>query len=795
MRNKYGYVDEKNREYVIIRPDTPTPWINYLGSGDYGGIISNTGGGYSFFKDPRNFRVLRYRYNSIPYDQPGRYIYLRDEDGDYWSPTWQPITSKILDNYECRHGTGYTIISSSYKNIYVSILYFIPIDPIDNECPCELWVLKIKNNREKPCSLISFSYCEFSYYDAIIDQQNLDWGQQIFRSKYDEKEKIILASTQFRPTTTFFSSNLPPIGYDTDREIFVGRYRSLSNPIVVEMGKSLNSLAPRGNNIGSLSHKIDLYPNEEITIIYILGVTNERERIFHVVRYYRSLENIQKAFETLKKDWDEYLNRFTIKTPDEKMNVMLNLFNPIQCRTTLYWSRFVSYYDTGLGRGMGTRDSAQDTLGTVHNYPDYVRKLLLKLWRLQFKDGHTWHLFFPLTGEGGPGHAAEFPNWPQWFSDDHLWLIIATCAYLRETGDFSILDEVIPYQDNGSDTLWNHIQKAIEFTLNNLGPHGLPRMGFADWDDTLNLDHGSGKSESVWTAMQFCKVMLDLIDLCNILEKKDDEEKFKALYNKMVENIENSSWNDEGWYTRAFDDEGNPVGSPGRKYHEINLITQTWSAIAGLRKDRVLKALENAHKILNTEYGLRLMYPPYEESDPMARGTSTFPPGAKENGGIFCHANTWAIISACILGLADLAYQYYLEILPLDKDPDILKTEPYVYCQNICAPEHPHYGQGRNSWLTGTAAWAYVSATQYILGIRPTFKGLQISPVIPENWNGFSAKRIFRGVTYNISVERIGIGNEISSIEVDGKKIESNIIPFPDKNIKEVNVKVFLGKR
>ncbi|MCX7680613.1 MAG: glycosyl transferase family 36 [Anaerolineae bacterium] len=796
--NPYGYFDPVNREYVITRPDTPTPWLNYLGEGRYGGIISNTAGGYSFDRDPRSRRVTRYRYNGVPADQPGRYVYLRDqESGLYWSPTWQPVVERRLESYECRHGAGYTRIRSVYGGIAAELLYFVP--PLAHApYPCELWVLRVKNAGPTPRRLRTFSYAEFSYYDAVVDQTNLDWGMHIVRSRY--QDGIIYTSTQFRPTVTFFSSSRPPLGFDTDREVFVGRYRDLSNPIVVESGQPTGSEAPRGNNIGSLCHELLLAPGEESEIVYILGVTDDGSSIPEIVAHYRQEEHVRAAFEALRADWERYLSCFVVETPDPEMNAMLNFWNPVQCRANLYWSRFVSGYDTGLGRGMGTRDSAQDTLGTVHSLPTQARSTLTTLWRLQFRDGHTWHQVFPLTGEGGPGLAAEFPGWPQWFSDDHLWLVIATCAYLRETGDLAYLEENVPYQDGGEDTVWGHMLRAVDFTLAHRGPHGLPRLGFSDWDDTMNLDHGSGKAESVWSGEQFCRAMLDLAELCQHLGREQEADRFLSLHREMAEIINRTSW-DGAWYVRAYDDEGLPVGVEREQYHKINLNPQTWAVIGEIGDfgcedglERQIQAMEQAHEKLNTPFGLRLMWPPYDTYLPRVQGTSTFPPGAKENGGIFCHANTWAVVAAAKLGWGDRAYQYYRQFLPLARtDADRYLVEPYVYCQNICGPEHPQYGMGRNSWLTGTASWAYVAATQWLLGIRPTFKGLRIAPVLPSDWAGFSARRVFRGVTYHIVVERVGPGNEVA-LTVDGKPVEGDIVPLPPGGTAMVNVKVALGK-
>ncbi len=791
LKNPYGHYDERTREYVITKPQTPTPWINYIGEGRYGGIVSNTAGGYAFDRDPKSRRVTRYRYNGLPADQPGRYIYLRDmASGEYWSPTWQPVPKVKLEAYECRHGAGYTTIKSTYKGIAASITYFVPRAPIDDSCPCEVWIVKVKNTGRRARKLRSFSYVEFSFWDTLIDQLNLDWGQHIMEATC--ADGIIRTKTRFKPTTSFFASNAKPAGFDTDREVFIGRCRDLSNPEVVERGRPTNTEAARGNNIASLCHTLTLRPGEEREILFIMGVTDDPGRIPAIVARYSDREKVATALSAVKADWDDYLGRFTVDTPDAVMNAMLNVWNPIQCRATLYWSRFVSAYETGTGRGMGTRDSAQDTLGTVHNAPNAAKRTLNVLWHLQYKDGHTWHQVMPLTGEGGPGLAAEFPDWPQWFCDDHLWLILAVCSYIRETGDFDYLDEEVAYWDGGEASVWDHMLKGVEFTLGHRGPRGLPRLGFSDWDDTMNLDHGSGRAESVWCGEQFCRALLDLVELAAAVGKHEEAERFRKLHAEMAEIVNRVAWDGE-WYARAYDNDGLAVGVKTETNHKIALNTQTWAVIGGVApKDRAQKAMTSAHAKLNSPFGLAILWPAYTEGNDRVRGTTTYPPGAKENGGIFCHANTWAIVAAAKMGWAERAMQYYHQITPfLRQDLDVLKVEPYVYCGNIAGPEHKQFGYGRNAWLSGTAAWTYVAGTQWILGIRPTYKGLEIAPAIPTRWRGFNAKRVFRGVTYHIAVTRKGRGNRVK-LKVEGKAVPGTVVPLPPAGAKTVSVQAEL---
>ena len=787
----YGHVDAATHEYVITRPDTPTPWLNYLGEGGYGGIISNTAGGFSFDRDPRERRATRFRYNAIPADQPGRYVYLRDQaTGHFWSPTWQPVKG-ALDEYECRHGPGYTRIRSTLDGIECELLYFVPPGTAEGTCPCELWVARIRNTGAAARSIRTFSYAEFGYFDSLSDQQNLDWSQHIMSSR--REGNAILASTRFRATTTFVGASEPPMGWTGDRDDFVGRYRDLAAPIVVETGEPANRGAPRGNAIGSLSHDLELGPGEERRLVYVLGVTDRPEEIAGVIARYADRAEVDSAFADLRADWSAYLGRFAVVTPDPEMTEMLNAWNQVQCRTTLNWSRFVSGYETGLGRGMGTRDSAQDTMGTVHSLPAQARRTLTRTWALQFLDGHTWHQVFPLTGEGGPGLAAEFPDWPQWFSDDHLWLVLATCAYLRETGDFAYLDDRVRWADGGDATVWTHMLRAIEFTLANRGPHGLPRAGFADWDDTLNVDHGSGRAESVWTAMLFCRTVLDLAGVCGHTGRSAEAARLADLHAAMAGIVNAVAW-DGDWYARAFDDDGLPIGVAAEERHRINLNPQTWSVIGEVApRARAERALESAERLLATPYGTTMLWPPYDGGDERVRGTSTYPPGAKENGGIFCHANTWLVIAAAMLGRGDDAYGHYRRTLPLARtDADRFRAEPYVYSQNICGPAHPQFGMARNAWLTGTAAWSFVAATQWILGIRPTFDGLRIAPVIPSSWPGFEARREFRGVTYEITARRAGPGDEVSLV-VDGRPLAGTVVPLPPPGTSVVRVDVSLA--
>ncbi|MFW6022316.1 MAG: GH36-type glycosyl hydrolase domain-containing protein [Halanaerobiaceae bacterium] len=782
---KYGFFDKENREYIITDPYTPTPWINYLGGGTYGGIISHTAGGYSFDGDPRHKRVLRYRYNSIPEDQPGRYIYVRDnEDGEYWSATWQPV-QKDYDKYECRHGLGYTTIENEKRGINTSTTYFVPKDK-----SMEIWWLKIKNNSNVKKDISLFTYAEFSFFDAVKDQQNVDWVQQIQRGSFEDN---ILFWNAFMETWEFIymTSNEPVDSFETSRENFIGKYHDLSNPVVVENGFCENNEARRGNGAGVLNHDISLEPGEEKEIVYILGTTPDKENTRDEIKEYLSLDKVKSEFEELNSHWTEFLENCQVETPDEEMNLMLNTWNPYQCRTTFNWSRFISLYQLGINRGMGFRDSAQDVLGVIHAIPEESRELIVKLLKCQHEEGNAFHLYYPLTGEGTIGEAGEDGS-VDWYSDDHLWIILSTAAYLKETGNFDFLKESVPYskRTDSEGTVLEHLCRAVEFTENHKGQHDMPLAGFADWNDTVNLDRGKGTAESVWTGMLYSYALKELLNLLEYTGEKDLYDKYSEYYQNQVDAINKHAW-DGDWYIRAYDDDGNPLGSKECDEGKIFLNAQSWSIMAGIADEGHQKdLLNNVKKYLNTKYGVVLLYPAYNGFDETKGGITTYPPGAKENGGIFLHTNPWIMIAETFAGNGEQAYKYYRQVLPPTRNDiaDKYEVEPYVYCQNILGKEHPQFGLGRNSWLTGTAAWMYRASLYYILGIRPDYDGIIIDPVVPSDWEGFTVKRKYRGKVLNIEC----IKSEKNLIEVNGKEIENrNKVLMTDLSEDVNNVKVY----
>ena len=530
---KYGYFDQEKREYIITNPFTPTPWINYIGSNKYGGIISNTAGGYSFHTDPKNRRITRYRYNNFPMDRPGRYIYIRDENtGDYWNPGFQPTQNEIK-NYSCRHGLGYTIIHGERENVIAEVTYFVPDDK-----DFEIWKLKYKNASQGKKHLKIFSYAEFCFWQAVMDQQNVDWVQQINQGRY-EKGIITWYPHYIEGQAAFVATNEKIHSFDTNLESFIGRYRGPENPIALGKGKCSNSISLRTNGVGSFCIDTNLDPGEEKEMVFFLGFTEDKTTIKDMISEYMDLKNVQQAFERLQKSSTDYLDKLQIHTPDEDMNLFINTWNQYQCRITFYWSRSVSLYQLGIGRGMGIRDSAQDTLGVMHTIPEEAKELTVKLLQCQYPDGHAYHLFFPLTGEGGVGDAPVKKY--SWYSDDHLWMILAVNAYLKETGNLDFLKEKILYNDKKTkDPVFAHLNKALNFTYKNRGPHKLALAGRADWNDGLNLDMGNGVAESLFTSLLYCRALKELIELCTFLKHKKSIEKYTEILNEMISAVNES---------------------------------------------------------------------------------------------------------------------------------------------------------------------------------------------------------------------------------------------------------------
>ncbi len=797
----YGYFDDEAREYVITRPDTPTPWINYLGQEDYFAMISNTAGGYSFYRDARYRRITRYRYNSIPLDQPGRYVYIRDvKTGEYWSPTWQPI-KRSLDSYECRHGLGYTCISSAYRGVETQITFFVPLGQA-----MEVWRVKIRNTNSTPVELQLFSYVEFCLWDALDDMTNFQRNFSI--GEVEVENNVIYHRTGYRERRNhfaFFACSEPLAGFDTSREAFLGSYRSLENPLVVEKGESRNSVAHGWAVIGSHHIRLKLAPGESREAVFLLGYAENpeeekftapgvinKDRVRRIVEKYLKPAELEEAFRELRNYWDELLSKYSVETVDRDVNLMVNVWNPYQCMATFNLSRSASLYESGIGRGMGFRDSNQDLLGFVHMVPKRARERILDLAATQLLDGGAYHQYQPLTKRGNKEIGSGF-------NDDPLWLILSVAAYIKETGDFTVLDEQVVYENTpGTEQpLYEHLTRALQYTLNRLGPHGLPLIGHADWNDCLNLnclsttpeesfqtapDRTDGKTaESVFIGGLFTLAAREMASIAEHVERLDDAAKYLRLAGEMAGRVLEHGWDGE-WFLRAYDAFGAKVGSKECEEGRIYIEPQGICVMAGigLEDGRAVKALDSVGKHLATPHGIVLHQPAYTRYHVNLGEISSYPPGYKENASIFCHTNPWIMIAETMVGRGDRAFDYYKRICPSARErmSSIHRCEPYVYAQMIAGPDAPTFGEAKNSWLTGTAAWNLVAITQWILGVRPGYDGLIVDPCIPSDWPGFRIMRYYRGAKYVIEVrneEHVCRG--VKQIIVDGRPIEGNVLP------------------
>lgn len=813
---QYGHFDDETREYVITRPDTPLPWINYIGCEDYFGILSATAGGYSYYRDARLRRITRGRYNNVPTDFGGRYLYLRDDaNGDYWSPSWMPTQSQ-LDSFECRHGMGYSVISSRHAGIAASTRYFVPLGET-----LEVWQLTLTNERAEDASLSVFSSVEFCLWEANDDatnfQRNFSTGQ------VEVDDGVIYHKTEYRERRNhfaWFACSERIAGYDTQREAFLGPWRGWDRPQAVEAGRSTESIAHGWSPIGSHHVKVRLKPGETRRIQFALGYfENPRDEKFdppgsqtinkrHVapkIAAYRDLALADAAFGKLRAYWDGLLGLYQVSSPDEHTDRMVNIWNAYQCMATFNMSRSASTFESGIGRGLGFRDSNQDLLGFVHMVPERARQRILDLAATQLATGGAYHQYQPLTKRGNDAVGGNF-------NDDPHWLVIGVAQYLKETGDFPILDEPVPFDSTpGTEVpLYEHLRRSIQYALDRLGPHGLPLIGRADWNDCLNLNCFSSEpgesfqtttskdgkvAESVFIAGLMVHSCKELAAIAEVRGAAADAETYRGIAVAMDATVRKHGW-DGAWFVRAYDDFGRKVGSQDCAEGKIFIEPQGYCVLAGIGVDdgKARKALDSVAKHLATPHGIVLLQPAYSRYYIEYGEISTYPPGYKENAGIFCHNNPWVIIAEAILGEGDRAFDYYTRINPSAREAisDVHRCEPYVYAQMIAGCDAPTHGEAKNSWLTGTAAWNYYAITQWILGIRPEYGGLRVAPVVPQSWQGFTVSRTFRGVAYAIAVRRAGPGNAVS-LTVDGRAIEGNLVPLPANGATAVTVEAVIG--
>ena len=799
MNGSYGCFDDEQCEYVISRPDTPLPWLNYIGQDDFFGLITNTAGGYSFWKDAKLRRLTRYRYNNIPMDLGGRYLYVKEGD-TVWNPGWKPVKT-ALDRYECRHGMGYSRITGELNGIEVEVLFFVPIGET-----AEIWQVTVRNRSDRPRSVQLFSFVEFCLFDALNDMTNYQRTYSI--GEVEVEGAAIYHKTEYRERRnhyTLFACTRPVAAFDTCRDAFVGVHNGLHEPRAVFAGQATGSIAHGWNPIGAHQVDLDLKAGAEERFAFVLAYVDQgaspkfeqpgilnKQRGRALVAKYTDPAAVQAAFKTLNAQWSQWLGAFQVRCPDPDLQRMVNIWNQYQCMATFNLSRSASMFETGIGRGMGYRDSNQDTLGFVHMIPDRVRQRLLDIAATQLSDGTCYHQYQPLTKKGNAEIGGDF-------YDDHLWLVLSVCAYIRETGDAGILDAPVGYADTpgSGESLLHHLETSIAFTLRKRGPHGLPLIGHADWNDCLNLncfskepnesfqtagDVSGSTAESVMIAGLFLKASQDLAGLYRWLGRATDGGRMDAGYREMLAAVETHAW-DGAWYRRAYDANGNPVGSALNTEGRIYIESQGWCILggAGLDNGRAAMALDSAREHLSTPNGLVLQYPAYSEYHLELGEVSSYPKGYKENGGIFCHNNPWIQMAHCRLGHGDRALAYYRAICPATKEADIetYRCEPYVFSQMISGKESPAPGEAKNAWLTGTAAWTFLSASQGILGILPDYDGLRIDPCIPASWDGFEVTRAFRGATYHIKVENPAhVCKGVARILMNGQSHRGNQIPL-----------------
>ena len=794
---KYGYFENKSREYVVERCDVPVSWTNYLGVRDLCTVISHNAGGYSFYKSSESGRVTRFRPNGVPLDRPGHYVYLRDnETGDYWSISWQPV-GKDLEKakYECRHGLSYSKFSCNYNGIEAEKILFIPIND-----DVELWDVKIKNTSNKPRKISLFSYLEFSFHSVEVDNQNFQMSLYASGSSY--ADHVIEYDFFYEPNTFHYhTASFNPDSFDCLRDKFIGNYRTETNPIAVEKGICSNSFELTGNHCGALQKEITLAPGEEVRVIFMLGVGNRQEGL-KIRKKYSDFGNVDEAFDELKQYWDKKLEIFQCKTPHQGLDTMINIWTLYQAETCVVWSRFASFIEVGGRVGLGYRDTSQDAMSVVHTNPTKCKQRFIELLRGQVSSGYGLHLFDPDIFDPEKQNLPRFISptvkpmanpkdvihgLEETCSDDHLWIVVSICEYVKETGDVAFFEEQIPFADGGTVSVYEHLKKALDFSAEYIGQTGICKGLRADWNDCLNL--GGGESAMVsfmhhWAIMAF-------LEASNFLGKKEDVEKYTKMAEKVKSACENELWDGE-WYLRGFTKKGIKIGTNEHDEGKIFLNGQTWAVYGEVAsKERGIQCMDSVYKHLFSKYGIHLAAPAYSKpNDDIGYITRVYK-GVKENGAIFSHPNPWAIIAECKLGRGKRAMEFYDSLLPYNQNDmiEIREAEPYSYCQFIMGQDHTSHGKARHPWLTGSGGWNYTAVTKFILGIQVSFEGLIIDPCIPADWKNFEITRKWRNASFKITVNNPnGIEKGVKSVVLDGKPYSGAIPPQPANSFHEVIV-------
>lgn len=805
--SKYGYFDDAKKEYVVTNPATPIKWCNYVGTLAFGGIVDTTGGSLICKGDPALNRITKYLAWTPNSDFKGSTIYIRIKgaDGKYtiFSPFVSPTLTK-LDKWECRVGLSYSRWNVEHMGLKIQITVFVPTGS-----STLLQDIQVTNTASAAQTVDIIPVYEFSHFDALKHLTNADWVPQTMTLKahHESTGHLVLEQYAFMKRdfcVNYVTADKPVVAFEGDRRIFLGNNEmgSFVKPLSLENEKLSNSECVRGDNLAALQIAAGtLKSGETFRTCTQLGQEHDLGAAKGAIAKYRDLKNVDAAFAEQGQFWENYLQAIQVKTPDASFNSMVNVHNPRQCHTTKNWSRYLSLYQLGFGsdRGIGFRDSSQDLLGVMSHMPEEARVLAENLLSVQKIDGSAMHQYFPSTMEANEGDSREKEDRPKYYGDDHLWIVLTVANYLKETGNISFLDKSIPFYDKDkhsgkakeAGSVWEHLCRSLRFTWNNRGQHGLPLLGFADWNDTVNLPTGA---ESLFNANLFGKALKEAIDIATATGKSAESNEFQKYYDDMKKIVNDTSWDGE-WWKRWFDHEGKPIGSKENTYGKLYTNGQSWPVLSGFAEgERAVKALDSVNKHMNTRNGIKLSWPGYNGFDPMLGGVSTYPPGAKENGGIFLHANPWVMIAETILGRGDLAFQYYNQINPAAKNEilDEFESEPYCYPQNILGDEHKQFGMGRNAWLSGTSSWTYQAATQYICGVRASFSGLVVDPCIPTAWEGFEITRMWRGAKYKITVKNPShVSKGVKSMIVDGKAVQGNVAPVFTSG--EHTVEVVLG--
>jgi len=792
---KYGYFDDNAKEYVITQPDTPLPWINYLGKDGFFSLISNTCGGYSFYRDAKLRRITRFRYNNVPADDGGRCFYICDGD-TVWSPAYLPARTP-LDGYRCRHGLGYSVFEGKKNGVAAALTVMVP-SCVD----MEVQKLTLKNETDGIKTLTVYTAEEWCLWNAVDDSTNFQRNWNI--GEVEVENGTIYHKTEYRERRNhyaFYSVNCPVQGFDTDRDTFLGQFRGWREPIAVGKRTSFGSIAAGWAPIAAFRIEITLAAGEQKSLLFRLGYAENhtdkkfsspgvinKEKAKEMLAAFSTEAQFDAAMAELRAYWDGLLSRFSVKSSEEKLDRMVNVWNQYQCMVTFNMSRSASYYESGTGRGMGFRDSCQDLLGFVHLIPEKARERIIDIASIQFSDGSTYHQYQPLTKRGNADIGSGF-------NDDPLWLVACTCAYIRETGDFTILDHPTPFNnEEGTEVpLLEHLRRSVRFNTENKGPHGLPLIGRADWNDCLNLNcfsltpgesfqtcsnFESGKAESVFIAGMYVKYAGEYATLLEKIGLADEAKEVREEVLKTEKAVLDYGWDGE-WFRRAYDAFERPIGSKENEEGKIFIEPQGMCVMAGIGgKEYGVKALASTEKYLGDEFGIELLAPCYSEYHDYLGEISSYPPGYKENGSVFCHNNPWITLAYCEVGDGNGAFDLYKRNAPayIEDKSEVHRTEPYCYSQTIAGRAAKTYGEAKNAWLTGTAAWSFVAVSQGILGVRPDYDGLRVVPCLPDAMEGCRITRRFRGTLYDIAIRR---GKE-KGIVVNGKRVEGNLIPLTD---------------